>query len=240
MKILQPFYILYIITVFVTSMLIIVPITLFFSIFNANKIIFDIVKYWSKYWLFMIGMPVQKIGSVPLNGKYVYVANHISYLDSMVLFSAIDSYFRVLGNKEFSRKFIIGLIYRQIVVMVDRSSQESRKNSFKVLSQYVKDGNSIFIFPEGKFNTTENILVNFYDGAFKIAVDTNTDIVPIVLPDTAKRWHYSAWWKILPGKNRVIVMSPVNPIGLTVEELKQKVYSIIETELKKYDYNNIH
>jgi len=239
MKILQPFYILYILIVFVTSIVIILPVTLFISIFNADKIIFNIVKYWSKYWLFMIGMPVEKIGSVS-NGKYVYVANHISYLDSMVIFSAIDNYFRVLGNKEFSRKFIIGLIYRQIVVMVDRNSQESRRSSFKKLLQYVNDGNSIFLFPEGKFNTTENTLINFYDGAFKIAVDTQTSIVPIVLPDTISRWHYTAWWKIIPGKNRAIVMPPVSPYGLTVEELKQKVYSIIETELKKYDYNNIH
>ena len=234
MKILQPFYLLYILTVFVTSMIIILPLTLLLSLFGTQKLIFYIIKYWSKYWLFMIGMPVDT-GNKPWlpNDKYVYVANHISYLDSMVIFSAIDSYFRVLGNKEFSRKFLIGLIYRQIVVMVDRSNSVSRANSFKELLQYVKDGNSIFIFPEGKFNTTKDILVKFYDGAFKIAVDTQTDVVPMILPDTINRWHYSAWWKITPGKNRAILLSPVSPVGLTVEELKQKVYSIIETELKR-------
>ena len=193
------------------------------------------MKYWVKWWLFMIGMPTTTYGNIP-NGRYIYVANHISYLDSMVVFSALPDYFCPLGNKEFSSKFIIGLIYKQLTILVDRDSSESRAKSVKLLKNIIDSGTSIFIFPEGKFNTSDNTMLPFYDGAFRLAINTQTPILPMVLPDTVNRWHYKSWFSQTPGKNRAIFLDPVEVKGLTltnIEELKQKVHSLIENELNR-------
>ena len=234
MKILRPVYILYILLLFGISISILFPIILILSLFNAKKTIFYLMKYWVKWWLFMIGMSPTIYGNVP-NGKYIYVANHISYLDSMVVFATIQNYFCPLGNKEFSSKFIIGLIYKQLTILVDRGSSESRAKSVKLLQKIIDKGTSIFIFPEGKFNTSENTMLPFYDGAFRLAINTQTPLLPMVLWDTSYRWHYRSWFSQTPGKNRVIFLDPVDVTGLTLnntEELKQKVHSLIEEELE--------
>ena len=185
-------------------------------------------------WLAIIGMPLLKRGKKPPRGKYVVVANHISYIDSILLFSAIPGYFRPLGKKEISRIPLVGILYKQIVIMVDRSSHTSRTKSMRLMWRVLKNGGNIVIFPEGTFNETGAPLKDFYDGAFRLALNTHADILPIILPDTVKRWHYSAWWKLSPGRNRAIYLSPVSTKDLEMSDLpllKQRVHSIMEDAL---------
>ncbi len=99
-----------------------------------------------------------------------------------------------------------------------------------------KEGN-IIIFPEGTFNETTSTLKEFYDGAFRLAINTQTPILPMVFPDTVDRWHYSGWWKLWPGKNRVVYLEPVPVAGLKMADLpmlKQQVYAVMEAGLLKY------
>ena len=101
----------------------------------------------------------------------------------------------------------------------------------------LKNESSILIFPEGTFNETGQQLKEFYDGAFRLAITTQTPIFPVIFPDTVSRWHYSAWWKMWPGRNRIVYLDPVNVQGITLDNLpalKQQVYSIMEAALIKY------
>jgi 1-acyl-sn-glycerol-3-phosphate acyltransferase len=239
-KILQPFYTAYVAITFSVSILAAFPLFAVISIGNnttARKIIYTIIRYWSEWWLWTIGMPVTLVGKRPPKGRYIVVANHISYMDPLVLFAAIPGYFRPLGKKEISVIPIVGFIYKQIVIMVDRSSLHSRARSMRLMWRVVHREGSIIIFPEGTFNETGNPLKEFYDGAFRLAINTQTPILPMIFPDTADRWHYSAWWKLWPGKNRVVYFEPVDIAGMTMAdlpELKHKVYMLMENELIKY------
>lgn len=239
-KILQPFYTAYVAVTFSVSILAIFPFFLVIGTGNSNKsrrVIFHMIKYWTKWWLWMIGMSVEKQGNKPPEGKYVVVANHISYLDTLVIFPAIPGYFRPLGKKEISRIPVVGFIYKQVVIMVDRSNLHSRARSLHLLWRVLHNEGNIIIFPEGTFNETEKVLKEFYDGAFRLAINTQTAVLPLVLPDTVNRWHYSGWWKFWPGKNRVIYLDPVPAAGLTLDDLpgfKKKVFDAMQAELKKY------
>ena len=239
-KILQPLYTVYAVTTFVIGLLINFPFFLIISIGNniaARRAIYTIVRYWAHSWLWMIGMPLRISGHKPRKGRYVVVANHISYLDTVVLFPGLPGYFRALGKKEFSKVPVMGFLYRQIVVMVDRSSDHSRAKSMRLMWRVLKRESDILIFPEGTFNETGKPLKEFYNGAFRLAIVTQTPILPIIFPDTLDRWHYSAWWKLWPGRNRVIYLEPVQVDGLTLENLpvlKQQVYENMEAELIKY------
>ena len=188
----------------------------------------------------MIGMRVTLKGTPPPAGRYVVVANHISYLDTLVIFPAIPGYFRPLGKKEVSKIPVVGFIYKQIVIMVDRSNVHSRSRSMRLLWRVLHKEGHIIIFPEGTFNETPDVLKSFYDGAFRLAINTQTKILPMVMPDTVDRWHYSAWWKFWPGINRVQYLEPVDAAGLTLDDLpalKEKVFKAMEAELKKYPRN---
>jgi 1-acyl-sn-glycerol-3-phosphate acyltransferase len=206
---------------------------------RARKAIHTVICHWAHMWLWLIGMRVTISGTMPPESRHVIVLNHISYLDTLVIFPAIKSYFRPLGKKEMSRIPILGFIYRQIVIMVDRGSDRSRSRSMRLMWRALKHEGDIVIFPEGTFNETPEVLKDFYDGAFRLAITTQVALLPIVLPDTVHRWHCSHWWKLWPGENRAIYLPEVSVAGMTIEqlpELKAKVFAAMATELKKYPY----
>jgi 1-acyl-sn-glycerol-3-phosphate acyltransferase len=223
----------------VVSILLALPVIALVSLVNntkGRKIIHLLIRCWSIVWLWLIGMPVKVKGTFP-EGRYIIVANHISYMDTLIIFPAISPYFRPLGKKEMSRVPLLGFIYKQIVILVDRSNAVSRALSMRLMWRVLRKEGNILIFPEGTFNETDDALKNFYDGAFRLALNTQTDILPLVLPDTVHRWHFSAWWKIWPGKNRAIFLKSVKVAGMQpdkVAELKQEVFSKMEAELMKY------
>jgi len=187
-------------------------------------------------WLWAIGMPLTVLGEVPPNDRYVIVSNHISYLDTINIFAAMPGYFRALGKKEISKIPVLGFVYRQIVIMVDRSNPESRAQSIRTMQHALNEEGNVYIFPEGTFNETNHVLKDFYNGAFKLAISTQTSILPVIFPDTVKRWHYSAWWKLYPGRNRAVFLPPISVKGMVMEDtqqLKKHVYGIMESALSK-------
>jgi 1-acyl-sn-glycerol-3-phosphate acyltransferase len=241
-KILQPLYTGYVLVTFAVSILAAFPFFVIVGMGNspaARRAIYSLIKYWCKGWLWITGMRVTLLGPRPAEGRYVVVVNHISYLDTLVIFPAIPGYFRPLGKKEISKIPIVGFIYKQIVIMVDRSNVHSRARSLRLLWRVLHREGNIIIFPEGTFNETNDVLKSFYDGAFRLAINTQKSILPIIFPDTVHRWHYSAWWKLWPGMNRAVYLPPVDVAGLTLADLpqlKEKVFDLMKTELKKYDY----
>lgn len=199
-----------------------------------------IVRYWSIGWLWIIGMPVRILGNLPKGNKYVIVANHISYLDTLAIFPAIPFYFRALGKYEMSRVPLLGFIYKQLVILVKRDSAHNRARSMRLMWKVLHSESSIIIFPEGTFNETGAPLKEFYDGAFRLAINTQVDILPILFPDTPDRWHYSHWWKLWPGRNRAVYLDPIPVAGLELKDLpalKEKTHKIMAEGLVKLGYN---
>jgi 1-acyl-sn-glycerol-3-phosphate acyltransferase len=193
---------------------------------KAQPNIHALITVWSKWWLFLIGMPVKVVSPLPPKGTYIIIANHISYLDSIVLFSAINGHFKALGKMEIAGIPLVGFLYRQIAILIDRSSAASRAQSMKKMLEALQSGCSIVLFPEGTFNETDQPLLPFHDGAFRLAATSGVPLLPLVVPDTVNRWHYSAWWKFSPGVNRAFFLSSVTANGTTpteLRELKRKV-----------------
>jgi 1-acyl-sn-glycerol-3-phosphate acyltransferase len=106
------------------------------------------------------------------------------------------------------------------------------------LKSVVRKGISVFVFPEGTFNTTGRPLKEFYDGAFRIAIETQTPVKPVVFLDTVERLHYSSVFSLTPGKSRAVFLKEVSVEGLTVKDvqvLKQNVFKMMEDAFRKYN-----
>ncbi len=227
----------FVLATFVASLIIAFP---FFLIIGwrgtpgARKIITAIVQYWSRGWLWIIGMPVSVQGVFPRNRKFVIVANHVSYLDTVNIYAAIPEYFRTLAKKEMAHIPVFGFVYKQLAILVDRNSAESRARSMRLMWRQLRNECHITIFPEGTFNETEEPMKAFYDGAFRLAIHTQTPILPLLFPDTVHRWHYSGWWKLLPGRNRAFFLPPVEVEGLTLKDvpvLREKVRELMKEQM---------
>ena len=106
-------------------------------------------------------------------------------MDIPIIMKAIRKQpFRILGKSEMAKIPVFGFLYQHAVVMVDRSNAVKRAESVAKLKAFIRKGISVVIAPEGTFNMTANPLKEFYDGAFKIAIETQTPIKPILFLDT--------------------------------------------------------
>ena len=126
---------------------------------------------------------------------------------------------------------VFGLIYKRIVVLIDRSSKESREISVAALKEDIANGQSVLIFAEGTMNQTDKPLADFYDGAFRIAIETQTPIVPFVMINNRKLLPRKDPLKARPGLITTILLPEVSVGGLTMEDvpaLKKQVYDLME------------
>ena len=114
--------------------------------------------------------------------------------------------------------------------MVDRSSDAARAKSIERLKEMLSKNISIAIYPEGTFNMSNAPLKEFYNGAFKIAVETQTPIQPVLLLNALDRLHYNSIFSFTPGRTKAVFLEEFLP-GNDVSLLKEKVYNAMETGL---------
>jgi 1-acyl-sn-glycerol-3-phosphate acyltransferase len=240
--ILKPFqliYCIYALIVFVAIMLVIFPFVIMVSFFGRIKggnMIFRLCMLWADLWFFLIFIYVKRIYEVPHEKRkaYIFVANHISYLDAPIIVKAWRQPVRPLGKVEMGRIPVFGFIYRKAIVTVDRSSPENRQESISILKRIIKRGISVVVFPEGTFNTTSKPLKDFYDGAFRVAVETQTPVKPVLFLDAYDRMHYRSIFSLTPGRCRIVYLGEIPVEGLEVQELKERVYAAMEKTLLAY------
>ncbi|HSC52128.1 MAG TPA: lysophospholipid acyltransferase family protein [Phnomibacter sp.] len=239
----QIIYCIYAFAVFVAIMLALMPAVLVAMVLgqpHGGNLIIHLCRFWSDLWLLLIGIRHQNIFEEPINKNehYVFVSNHISYLDIPLMFQTIrHNTFRVLGKIELSRVPVFGILYKLAVVLVDRSNPEKRAASVSLLKKVLNHNISIFLFPEGTFNETGHPLKSFYDGAFRIAIETNTPIKPIVNLNANDRMHHHSVWKLTPGRNKAVILPAIPVDGLTLSDLpilKNRVYHLMESTIIEY------
>lgn len=242
-RFIQIIYSIYAILVFVLLMFILFPFVLLAGFFNETtrgNIIYSIATFWSDAAMLLWFMPHKTIGGDNYKPDHpvIFVFNHISYIDIPVLMKTLRRFrVRILGKVEMSKIPIFGFTYRAAVVMVDRSNADARAKSVNKLKATLKKNISVVIAPEGTFNMTHEPLKEFYDGAFRIAIETQTPIKPIIFLDVYDRLHYKSIFSFTPGKSRSVFLEEVPVKNYTMEDvkvLKQKVYDIMETALINY------
>jgi 1-acyl-sn-glycerol-3-phosphate acyltransferase len=242
-KIIYPFYLAFAYLTFVAGLLIIFPgvlVALLIGQPAAGNMVIRLSRAWSDGWLFLIGVRHKNIIESPVDpGKhYVFVANHISYIDIPLIFQGIrKNHFRVLGKIEMSKIPVFGLLYRLAVVLIDRTSAKSRSQSISKLQEVLNQNISIFIFPEGTFNESKKPLKHFYDGAFRIAIETQTPIKPIVFLDAVNRMHHKSIFSITPGQSRAVQLPEIPVNGYTQDDiatLKKATFDAMEGCILKY------
>lgn len=242
LKPLQWIYVLYAFALFIGIMLLLFPFVLIASLFGRIKggnLIYRLCMLWGDIWFFLVGIRHQNIYEQlpdPLK-QYIFVGNHISYLDAPLLVKTIRRPIRALGRIELSNMPVFGFIYRSVVVIVDRSNAAHRAKSVRNLKSIIGKGISIIVMPEGTFNMTGKPLKDFYDGAFRVAIETQTPLKPFLLLDAFDRLHFRNLFTLTPGKSRAVFLEEIAVNGLTPDDipvLRQRVFKLMEQKLIAY------
>jgi 1-acyl-sn-glycerol-3-phosphate acyltransferase len=154
--------------------------------------------------------------NIQKNTSYIYVSNHTSFLDIPGIRLLVPGEFRPIAKKELLKIPVFGFIVRAATVVVDRSNAQSRKQSIEKLRTILTGGISILVFAEGTQNRTKEILQPFKDGAFRIAIDTQLPIIPLVVIGAGKLMPPGKI-DIRPGKIKVVAGEPIHARDLSTE-----------------------
>jgi len=198
---------------------------------------FVVARFWAKIVLFGSGFipKVKREAQVNMNKSYMFVANHTSMADIMLMLYCVKNPFVFVGKKELTKIPIFGFFYKRTCILVDRNSQKSRKEVFDRAQARLQNGISICIFPEGGVPEDESVLLDgFKDGAFRLAIDHQIPILPLSFLDNKKRFSYT-FFSGSPGRMRAFVHKEISTKGLTQEqkkELNSQTHTIILEKLR--------
>jgi 1-acyl-sn-glycerol-3-phosphate acyltransferase len=196
---------------------------------------FRLARIWSKCILIGMGFgySIKREEKPDIKKSYMYVANHTSMADIMLMLVASKNPFVFVGKKELAKIPLFGFFYKRTCILVDRSSAQSRKAVFLSAQRRLKQGLSICIFPEGGVPDETILLDSFKDGAFRLAINHQIPVIPITFYDNKKRLSYT-FFSGGPGRMRAKIHKFISTEGLTVEDTKslnEKTRTIIWDEL---------
>ena len=167
---------------------------------------------------------------------YIICPNHTSNLDITAVTLMAKGNFAFMGKQELLDNFVTALFFKTIDIPVNRESKINSFRAFKRAEEYLKQGMSVVIFPEGKIaDEFPPRLHTFKNGPFRLAVEQQLPIIPVTLKNVWKKmWDDGSKLGSRPGICDIRVHKPIETAGLTLDDvdlLREKVYLIIQQEL---------
>jgi len=168
----------------------------------------------------------------------VIVSNHTSYLDIVFSPFYIDHAAVYMGKSELLKVPLLKYFFVYLDIPVNRKSVTDAHKAFTTAGRLLDQGLSQVIYPEGTISS-DGTLKSFKNGAFKLAIEKQVPVVPVV---NLNNWHFlqnGGFFKShgKPGIARIVVGEPISTTGMTeknMSELKEKVHNFIKEELSTY------
>ncbi|GAA1322399.1 HAD-IB family hydrolase [Pseudonocardia xinjiangensis] len=155
----------------------------------------------------------------------VFLFNHQSQLDVLILAKLLRSNFTAVAKKEAATVPGFGLAFRLAdVAFVDRTDPTAARAALEPAVQRLREGISLVIAPEGTRSITP-ALGPFKKGAFHVAMQAGVPIVPIVIRNAGElMWRGAS--TLREGTVQVAVLPPIPTDGWTVEELDRHIEDV--------------
>ena len=217
------------ITFLITFLIIFLPSMLSYTMeeTKGQKYFIALSKGWMNVWLFLIGCPVKVSGKENFKPgiAYIVVFNHNALLDVPLSSPFVPGGNKTIAKASFAKIPLFGLFYKRGSVLVDRSSERSRRKSFNAMKKVLASGMHMCIYPEGTRNRSNEPIKPFYNGAFKLALETKNAIMPCVIIGTKKAMPINKKFFLLPVKLKMHFLTAVESSDIDLTDLKEKVYN---------------
>lgn len=211
------------------------------GIFFSNtkpKWIYQVPKIGSKVLLNFFGTKtiVEGEEKIDFSTPKVYVSNHSSNLDFLIVPALMPAMVKLLGKEELVSYPVIGTVMKHLYITVRRNDPNDRVLCMQRMKDALQEGYSIFIFPEGTRNKGGNELRSFYDGAFKLAIEAQVPLVTLTILNASERVKPRSS-TVYPGPVYCSWSKEIDTTGMNlehVESLKQTVKRDIQEKLDEY------
>jgi 1-acyl-sn-glycerol-3-phosphate acyltransferase len=183
-------------------------------------------RIWMNIWLALVGCPVTIHGREKfIKGQtYIVVFNHNALLDVPLSAPYVPGGNKTIAKSSFTKVPIFGFFYARGAILVNRKDERSRRKSYEAMRKVLRDGIHMCLYPEGTRNRTQEPLKPFYDGAFKLAIDSGKSIIPCVLVGTKKAMPIHKTFYLIPTRLHMHFLDPVSVENKDTATLKKEVF----------------
>lgn len=230
-RVLRFIYTLYCIIPFTISFLIFVP--CYFLIFNfcskkkAPHVAHSLSRFWAAtlFVFFFIRIKIKNKEFIDPQKTYVFVANHVSFLDIPLYARSCKNTFSFLSKAELAKIPLMGYVIKNLYITVDRGDKKDRSKSLDKMKASLDEGISVFLAPEGTRNKTEQPLLDFREGSFRLAIKAQVPLAILTIKNSNKLLSPHRPLEMRPGTIYAEWSKPVATTNMTEEDvimLKEK------------------
>lgn len=201
-----------------------------------DDLVFGIVRKWAQSLVSLAGAKIKVSGSenIPKSQSVVFISNHQGNFDIPILLGYIDKPKAFIAKIELLKMpFIRTWMKHMKCVFMDRSDVRQSLRTISTAAEYLKQGYSMVIFPEGTRSKSAS-MGEFKPGSFKLALKAEAPIVPVTVRGSYKIMEQNGFL-IKPAEVEIIISQPISTKGLTKEEstnLPDQVWKVIQNNLQ--------
>ena len=220
-------------SVFLTIVLFFVELflTIIFFPFDKKRKIVHAQCFWWSDAIIRINpqwsLKVDGLENIDRHKTYVIVANHQSLADIIVLYKTRMQFKWIAKSSLFKVPFIGWCLSLTKHIKLLRGDYASIKKVYRDAASWLKDDISVLFFPEGTRSETD-IMNDFQNGAFKLAIKEKRPILPISIKGTRDAIHKGGWIFDTKVSCRMKVLPPVDTSGLKIGDFNSLKDSIFE------------
>ena len=176
---------------------------------------------------------------MPVDQPVLYIGNHRSYFDVVVSYALVPNLTGYIAKKQILKVPVLGQWMKNLdCLFLDRDDLRQGMEVILEAIEKIRNGISICIYPEGTRNNTDQTLLPFKKGSFKIAQRTGCALIPVTVNNTRDIFESHPWY-IRPQHVIIEYGTPIYYNKLEKEDQKnihETVQAIIEkTYLKNND-----
>jgi 1-acyl-sn-glycerol-3-phosphate acyltransferase len=196
-------------------------ISLVVSFFDATgRVQIKVARVWARTLLAVSGVRVQVEGlrHIHPNGGYVFISNHLSYMDTPVALANIPVQFRFLAKRGlFKIPFLGQHLSRAGHIPVPREDPRGAVKTMQIAAEAIQRKRiSLLIFPEGG-RSHDGVLRPFKEGGVYIAIKAGVPIVPMVIIGSREILPYGGG-VVQPGNVTLRILEPIETAGLSLKD----------------------
>lgn len=178
-----------------------------------------VARAWARSLLWITGVKVEIEGlnHIRAGGNYVFVANHVSYMDTPVVLAHIPEQFLFLAKSGLFKIPLLGWhLHRAGHVRVPLGDVRGTLRTLQQAAALIREGRSTLVFPEGG-RSESGELQEFKDGAAFIAIRAQAPIVPLALIGMRRILPMHSL-RFRRGRVKLRIGQPIPTEGLTIQQ----------------------
>jgi 1-acyl-sn-glycerol-3-phosphate acyltransferase len=196
------------------------------------KVVHKVTSLWARIVVNLSGSKIKVLGEENLQeGPVLFIANHQSNFDIPILMSFIDKPKAFIAKIETAKLPVVASWMRQMrCVFMDRKDIRQSVSAINQGAEYLKEGYSMIIFPEGTRSSGIE-MGEFKAGSFKLALKSGVPVVPVAINGSYNIMSKGSLL-IKPAEVTLEILKPIETSKLSKEEAKNlhdRVYEEIKT-----------